>query len=382
MKFSVLLFICSMLAVVANAQTVDTLERHWPQYIRLDQYLQPFLSADTIYDEVVMPLSDGNSFPNGRLLFPVKAILSVRDAYLGESYEEGKDWVLEGQRLVLTDSSRIPFFREQDLVFSENREGYVQPGKIPGTYVLFSEGQLFRSKQLAVTYLPDRSGEHLQRHLATSKNLPKTLQKLQQHKPLHVVFYGNSIETGANSSGVQHVPPFMPNWTELFIYGLRQHFGGKISYSNMAVGGKTAGWGVEEVDTRVSAQHPDLVVIGFGMNDGTFNVTPENFVGQIKTIMDRVSAENPDCEFIVITPMLANPAAIQFQIQAAYRKPLFDLSKKGIAIADMTYWHQWLLTHKAYQDMTGNNINHPNDYLARWYAHVLTALLIAPDSRQ
>ncbi|WP_353195541.1 SGNH/GDSL hydrolase family protein, partial [Parapedobacter defluvii] len=194
-------------------------------------------------------------------------------------------------------------------------------------------------------------------------------------------FYGNSIETGANSSGVQHVPPFMPNWTELFIYRLRQHFGGKISYSNQAVGGKTAAWGVEEVDSRVSAQHPDLVVIGFGMNDGTFKVAPEEFVGQIKAIMDHVSRDNPTCEFIVITPMLANPTAIQHQVQLAYRNPLLALSKRGVAVADMTYWHQWLLTHKAYQDMTGNNINHPNDYLARWYAQVLIALLIEHTSK-
>ena len=376
MKFQWILFTFSLLAGVVNAQTVDTLDRHWPRYISLDQYLQPFLTADTIYDELVMPLSDGNSLPNGKLLFPVKTILSVRDAYLGQTFEEGKDWVWEGQRLILTDSSRIPFFREQDLVYSEKQEGYSQPGKLPGTYVLFSEGELFHAKQLAVTYLPDRSGESLHRRLPHSEHLPRTLQKLQAHKPLHVVFYGNSIETGANSSGVQHVPPFMPNWTELFIYRLRQHFGGKISYSNQAVGGKTAAWGVEEVDSRVSAQHPDLVVIGFGMNDGTFKVAPEEFVGQIKAIMDHVSRDNPTCEFIVITPMLANPTAIQHQVQLAYRNPLLALSKRGVAVADMTYWHQWLLTHKAYQDMTGNNINHPNDYLARWYAQVLIALLI------
>jgi len=42
----------------------------------------------------------------------------------------------------------------------------------------------------------------------------------------------------------------------------------------------------------------------------------------------------------------------------------------------MTSVHGELLRHKAYQDMTGNNINHPNDYLARWYAQVIGALLI------
>src|SRR5690606_4271832 len=174
------------------------------------------------------------------------------------------------------------------------------------------------------------------------------------------------------SSGVQHVPPYMPNWTELFIYRLRKHFGGPISYSNMAVGGKTAAWGAEEAESRVCAHDPDLVVIGFGMNDGTARVAPDRFVEQIVSIMDQVRRRRPACEFIVITPVLANPDAIHHQIQAEYRQPLLALSKTGVAVADITYWHRWLLTHKSYQDMTGNNINHPNDYLARWYAQVLS----------
>ncbi|MBX2924337.1 MAG: hypothetical protein KF746_19200 [Chitinophagaceae bacterium] len=74
--------------------------------------------------------------------------------------------------------------------------------------------------------------------------------------------------------------------------------------------------------------------------------------------------------------MLANPDAIQSQIQKAYQQPLLELEGPGIAIADMTAVHEELLRHKAYQDMTGNNVNHPNDYLARWYAQVISALLI------
>ena len=26
--------------------------------------------------------------------------------------------------------------------------------------------------------------------------------------------------------------------------------------------------------------------------------------------------------------------------------------------------------------LTGNNINHPNDYLAQWYAHIVSEILI------
>lgn len=377
------LFVCTILGAVAClasqvavAQTVDTLERHWPRYINLDQYMQPFLTADTIHDELIMPIKRGDAAPNGSLLFPVRQVLSVRDTYLGTVYEEGVDWIWEGQRIVLPASSRIPYFEAEELVYGELKEGMSQGGSVPGTYVLFSEGELLRSRQLAVTYVPERRGSETARRLPPpAQQLSRTMSRLAAGESLRVVFWGNSIEVGANSSGFQHVPPFMPNWAELFVRQLRRHFGAPVSYRNLAVGGQTAAWGAEHAG-QVIGERPDLVVIGFGMNDGTFGVPVDVFAGQVQAMIEAVREQHPHCEFIVVTPMLANPAAIQHNLQAAYRPALLELEGAGVAIADLTYWHAWLLTHKAYEDMTGNNINHPNDYLSRWYAQVLAALLI------
>jgi hypothetical protein len=48
-----------------------------------------------------------------------------------------------------------------------------------------------------------------------------------------------------------------------------------------------------------------------------------------------------------------------------------------VAVADMTQIH-WdiLATGKRYRDMTGNNINHPNDFIARIYAKVILKTLL------
>ncbi len=73
----------------------------------------------------------------------------------------------------------------------------------------------------------------------------------------------------------------------------------------------------------------------------------------------------------MIAPMLPNPDAIQAGIQGQYKAELLKLCKPGVALADIAGVHAELLKHKTYQDMTGNNVNHPNDYLARWYAQVL-----------
>jgi hypothetical protein len=43
----------------------------------------------------------------------------------------------------------------------------------------------------------------------------------------------------------------------------------------------------------------------------------------------------------------------------------------GVALADLTTLHKEYLTVKNYRDMTGNNVNHPNDFLMRLYAQTI-----------
>jgi hypothetical protein len=59
--------------------------------------------------------------------------------------------------------------------------------------------------------------------------------------------------------------------------------------------------------------------------------------------------------------------------QALYLEQLLQISskQKGVVVADMTTMHQELLKRKAFIDMTGNNVNHTNDYLTRVYAQVI-----------
>jgi hypothetical protein len=38
--------------------------------------------------------------------------------------------------------------------------------------------------------------------------------------------------------------------------------------------------------------------------------------------------------------------------------------------------HAELLLHKRYIDITGNNVNHPNDFLIRWYFQMVSSLLL------
>lgn len=368
-----------------NAQNrVDTICQHWPKCISLDSYLIPFTKADTIINEIILPIRIGGTIPKAKLLFTAKKVLSVKDVYLNKEFYQDKDWTVNGRDFYLANHSNIPFMNDGELIFTNQKESLSLPSKKEGLYVLFSEGELFPSYQLSVTYVPDKSIIDLSfPDIIDPKPLVRlegTHEKLRKGQPLNIVFYGNSIEVGGNSSGFRGVSPYMPNWTQLVVYNLRSNYSSSISYTNSSVGGMTARWGEENADERVALLNPDLVVIAFGMNDGTGKVPVSDFISQLKGIMKTVHFKNPMCEFILVTPMLANPMAIHSQIQEEYRLPIWSLAKSGVSIADVTIWHKWLLDYKSYQDMTGNNINHPNDYLARWYAHIVSELLI-PDKK-
>ena len=70
--------------------------------------------------------------------------------------------------------------------------------------------------------------------------------------------------------------------------------------------------------------------------------------------------------------MLANKDVAGFAgYQEDYLPELLALEEEGTAVADLTSIHKYLITKKRYFDMTGNNVNHPNDFFARFYAQVI-----------
>jgi len=368
--------ICAFGHEAVKAQSSDTISSRWQKYIDLKKYNKPFWKTDTIVDETVQVIKE-NDLLTGKLLFKTKDILSVKAANFTKEFIRGEDWDFKDGRLVIGPQSTIPFIKKEDLFFKTYKPGFSMDGKVKGTYVLFTEKPFFSGLQIAVTYVKAKE-EKWQGPIPSFANnsLPNTIAKLNNRESLKVVFYGNSIEAGYNTSNLMNTAPYMPTWPELIIYNLRQQYGPQITFSNQAIAGKLASWGVEQVSTKVIPEKPDLVIIGFGMNDGSANIPVDKFRANIDEIIKAVTAQKTDAEFILIAPMLPNPDAVQSGIQSSYKAELDKLAKKGIVVADMTGVHAELLKHKIYQDMTGNNVNHPNDYLARWYAQIILGFLI------
>lgn len=132
-----------------------------------------------------------------------------------------------------------------------------------------------------------------------------------------------------------------------------------------------------DASERVTAHNADLVIIGFGMND--LKLDAKQHKENILKIMEAATTANPDAEFILIATTLPNPDSKWSRHQLETFTPVLreiENERAGVAVAPMTEMHKFLMSKKRYSDMSGNGINHPNDFLVRIYVQTLTALLI------
>ena len=341
----------------------------------MDALLKPFWEGDQVLNETVLPLRgrDGALAPC-RLLFRASGILSVRPGTLEKTYVPGRDYVLKDGCLAIPEGSAIPVM-DYDDYYPQRDDGACFPHSEEG-FIRFGEGATFHARQIAVSYRhEDRWDAFVPREKTAL--LPRTVKLLQNGQPFKLLIFGDSICTGLNSSGTVGAPPYQNPWFGQVREGLSDHYGNtNIELINTSVGGKTSVWGRETAGPNAAAQKPDLCVIGFGMNDGSGNKPPEVFIENLCAIMDAVTAQKPECEFILIATTLANPEVKGFAgCQESYLAPMLKLERTGLCVADMTTLHKELLRRKPFRDLTGNNVNHPNDFLSRAYAQVLLRTL-------
>ncbi len=345
-----------------------TLDRYDPQL-----YMAPYWEGDIVYHESVLLLEEEDgSLPDVPLLYRAEKILSVRSSDLQTEYREGTDYVLAEGKLHIPPGSALPRVTHSYFYPPEKTETSKPLNENYGSgHIFFSEGPLMHTLQIAVTYAHN---DHFAGSVPPCKGhlLPDTQEKLRRGEPLKLCIFGDSICVGGNSSAFVNARPFAPTWCQMVAETLRQkHPAGRIDLQNPSVGGKRSDWGAEEAVSRVG-YGPDLCIIGFGMNDGSRRVPPEEYGENIRTIMAAARAGNPGCEFVLLATSLPNGEVGRFLgLQEAYLPVLQELEGPGAAVADMTGFHKHLLTRKRFFDMSGNNVNHPNDFLARAYAQVV-----------
>lgn len=339
----------------------------------------PIWSGHMVHNESLLMITEDGNTARAPLLFIPTEITLVQSARLDKQFIRGRDWDYEGRFFFVPAHSRIPVMAKHEMFLSSYVPGESMPGNDGGA-VLFREGSYFHDRQIVVSYKHAGTWQGPVPEFA-GKRLVSTMHKLRHDKSLKLVLYGDSISVGADCSGFSQIPPYQPIWGLMICDMLEQAYGAKVEFYNPSVGGKDSTWGKENVTELVASQRPDLVIIAFGMNDGSGSgvgdgLKPLKFKHNISSIISRVKADNPDCEFILVAPTLPNPKSIFWDQQLYYKEVLKSLETNGIVMADMTTVHAELLKHKAYHDMTGNNVNHPNDFLSRCHVDFITGLLI------
>ena len=335
----------------------------------------PIWEGSAVYNETVWPVDlDG-----GELLIPLMyhadRILSVTDTSLEKEYVQGRDYDLKDGKLLINRGGQIGvtprdgfFLKEiqQDSPFRICAEG--------GGWLFFGEGDWITKKQICVTYTHSDKWDGFVPE-KTAK-LPRTRKAVEENKPFTFAFFGDSITYGCNSSGMKDimVPPYAPTWPLMTVRYLNEK-GGHAGYINRAVGGMNCRWGAEQLLPLFGEDRFDLMLIAFGMNDPVIDGFEENTEKMIEDAL-RI---NPKCEFLLVSTTLPHKLAAGFYCQQYMQQPILErICEKYGDIAElipMTDMHSALLGKKRFFDMTGNNVNHPNDFLAAVHAQTILRVL-------
>ena len=178
----------------------------------IDNYLIPYWSGNTMYDESAFVLEDenGDILPINLLYKPDK-ILSVTDSELKITYKEDTDYSFEDGVLKVLPGGNIPVMKYKDYYLDEPIEGKSFERQ-NGKYLAFAETVLMYPKQIAVTYTHSDSWNGFIPEKQGTK-LPKLMKKLENKEPVKILLFGDSIAAGANATSRSGRGPGLPSFS-------------------------------------------------------------------------------------------------------------------------------------------------------------------------
>ena len=339
---------------------------------------KPFWQTSVMHGESVLFVKETPAAnPSASLLFVPTKVLAVRDPSQAITYTEGRDYILKpgSREITLPEGSRITFKLPQDLIRPAKSQRYALTRRDGTGEILFGGGHEYHDMQATVTY-EHATGTWTDTSPAVrGEELARTRGLLKRKAPVTITLLGDSISTGCNASGWAKAAPYQPPYQDLLAMNLKAVHGGAVTLHNFSVGGTSTDWGVKNID-KVVATRPDLVILAFGMNDSSGRPAAQ-YRANILAMIEATRRTVPEAEFILVAPMLGNAdwITLKQELFPQYRDSLASLCRPGIALADMTKVWSGMLKHKKDRDLTGNGVNHPNDFGHRLYTQVLSALL-------
>ncbi|OQC01956.1 MAG: Arylesterase precursor [Candidatus Hydrogenedentes bacterium ADurb.Bin101] len=295
----------------------------------------------------------------------VPGTVVVRNAYDPEKegmviYESERDYVVDcvAGTIVRTPGSRIPDF-SANLLYGKKEFDH---NNFPG----FGNTAFF----VYVDYTTN-NGATLYTETDQSGTLKQTRDRLQKGGPFKVIAFGDSIACGGDATEERL------QFTRRYAQWIQEQFPeAKVAFENGATGGDSTVSGLARLEEKVLTRAPDLVLLGFGMNDHNTggpepDVFHDNLVQIVKTIRERTGADvlmfstfppNPDWKF----------GSHRMERYAAATERAAKTS--GCAFGDVYAVWMKMLERKDCSSMLGNNINHPSDFGHWLYFEVLKSV--------
>jgi lysophospholipase L1-like esterase len=276
------------------------------------------------------------------------------------NYVEGRDFAVDYSQGTIRrlPGSRIPDFRN-NMLYGQKEFDH---SKFPG----FGNSGFFAF--VDYSFIPQNPWPI---ELPQIQFLKSTQAKLKEGKPLKIVAFGDSITAGGDATTPGLI--FWMRWAESL---QRKYPQAQITSINGATGGDSTVQGLQRLQAKVLAEKPDLVLVGFGMNDHNVNGVPiPQFEQNLKQMIARIRDET-GAEVILFSAFPPNPHwKFGSHNMEAYEAATYRVAREmSCAFADVFNNWQALAARKKPEDLLGNNINHPNDFGHWIYFQVLEGL--------
>lgn len=333
----------------------------------------PFQEGGEITDEVVTFVQYGGEL-RGTLLFAAERLVSVKNYTETQLYDVSR-FRIKGREISCgSDAAGIPFLTEGILSGKDAAEigAEVYPCDDPAKRILFTETPGIVLRQCKVSYVSAEKDIKSFMPQFEGCAFSKTIGKLKNKVKTNILLFGDSISAGYHCSKMQNIPPYQESFADIFAAETGRYYGTQAELRNKSVGGYNSEQGLAHLEEALSGVDPDLVILGFGMNCGAHGFTPERY-GKNMRAMTEIIKKTTQAEILLIATVLPNPQAPQYTVQGEYVPVLRALCEddERVGMLNITDASRRILQRKRAIDLFANNINHPNDFMVRFYAMAL-----------
>lgn len=284
----------------------------------------------------------------------VKGSVTLRSTYLADKagsvvYTEGSDYVVDYAKgtIARTANSRIPDYSKnvmyglKDFDHTKLKEFTNHPWFVWADY-------------------QTRHGKPFAQPNDQSKYLANTRKKLEAGGPFLIATYGDSITAGGEAS-----EPDLRFQALYAKYLQTKYPKSKIEVKDVSIPGYSSAEGVNWFDKYLgTVDKPDLVLVGFGMNDhNKGSVEPEKYKENLITLVKMIR-ERKGADVVLFSTFPPN----ENWHYGSHRMALYaEAAKQAAAETQCAYvdvYSTWkmVLQRKDQSSLLGNNINHPNDF--------------------